>query len=104
MATGFRIHEDLTEKENQVQLAGKSVNVGAGLKQQIQQRSTFGVLNNLAGNGRAATALANIGGDKAVSFGGRVVVVAIPMSGRVLNGRNVLKVFFFLEFNLLRKC
>lgn len=65
MATGFRIHEDLTEKENQVQLAGKSVNVGAGLKQQIQQRSTFGVLNNLAGNGRAATALANIGGDKA---------------------------------------
>ncbi|KAL1391508.1 hypothetical protein pipiens_012329, partial [Culex pipiens pipiens] len=65
MATGFRIHEDLTEKENQVQLAGKSVNVGAGLKQQIQQRSTFGVLNNLAGNGRTAAALANIGGDKA---------------------------------------
>lgn len=62
MATGFRIHEDL-EKENQVHLAGKAVNVGAGLKQQIQQRSTFGVLNNLAGNGRAA--VANIGGVKA---------------------------------------
>uniref|UniRef100_A0A1Q3FVN6 Putative g1/s-specific cyclin e n=1 Tax=Culex tarsalis TaxID=7177 RepID=A0A1Q3FVN6_CULTA len=65
MATGFRIHEDLG-KENQVQLAGKAVNVGAGLKQQIQQRSTFGVLNNFAGNGRtAAAAVANIGADKA---------------------------------------
>lgn len=54
MATAFRIHEDL-DKENQVQLGGKAVNVGAGLKQQIQQqRSTFGVLNNLAGNGRNA--------------------------------------------------
>lgn len=60
MATGFRIHEDL-EKENRV-LAGKTVNVGAALKQQIQQRSTFGVLNNLAGNGRNA---ADVGGDKA---------------------------------------
>lgn len=63
MATGFRIHEDL-DKENQVHLAGKTVNVGAGLKQQIQQRSTFGVLNNLTGNARAAAA-ANIGADKA---------------------------------------
>lgn len=57
MATGFRIHEDLLDKENQVHLGGKAVNVGAGLKQQIQQRSTFGVLNNLvAGNGRTAAA------------------------------------------------
>lgn len=55
MATGFRIHEDLLDKENQVHLGGKAVNIGAGLKQQIQQRSTFGVLNNLvAGNGRTA--------------------------------------------------
>lgn len=55
MATGFRIHEDRLDKENQVHVGGKTVNIGAGLKQQIQQRSTFGVLNNLtAGNGRTA--------------------------------------------------
>lgn len=61
MATGFRIHEDL-EKENRIHLAGKTVNVGAALKQQIQQRSTFGVLNNLATNGRSEL----VAGEKAV--------------------------------------
>lgn len=62
MATRFRIHEDLLDKENQVHLGGKAVNVGAGLKQQIQQRSTFGVLNNfVAGNGRTAADGAKVG-------------------------------------------
>nr|XP_019556991.2 G2/mitotic-specific cyclin-A [Aedes albopictus] len=65
MAT-FRIHEDL-EKENRI-LAAKSA-VGAatavGSKQQaqqFQQRSTFGVLNNLTSNGRTEVPVA---GEKA---------------------------------------
>lgn len=62
MAT-FRIHEDL-EKENRI-LAAKSAAGGiAGNKQQqLQQRSTFGVLNNLTSNGRTEVPLA---GEKAV--------------------------------------
>lgn len=67
MAT-FRIHEDL-EKENRV-LAAKSAVIGgvtAGGKPQTQQfqqqRSTFGVLNNLTSNGRTEVSLA---GEKAV--------------------------------------
>ncbi|XP_062564622.1 G2/mitotic-specific cyclin-A [Armigeres subalbatus] len=67
MAT-FRIHEDL-EKENRV-LAAKSAVIGgvtAGGKPQTQQfqqqRSTFGVLNNLTSNGRTEV---NLAGEKAV--------------------------------------
>lgn len=67
MAT-FRIHEDL-EKENRI-LAAKSAAIGGGAAagskqqtQQFQQRSTFGVLNNLTGNGRTEVPLA---GEKAV--------------------------------------
>lgn len=63
MAT-FRIHEDL-EKENRVlAVNNKSGAIGGGLKQQIHQRSTFGVLNNLAGNGRSE--LNQVAGEKAV--------------------------------------
>lgn len=75
MAT-FRIHEDL-EKENRV-LASKSVNVGAGLKQQIQQRSTLGVLSNLTTKGRTDTGA----GEKAVlkdtKLKGKPIAVAKP--------------------------
>ncbi|XP_058829781.1 G2/mitotic-specific cyclin-A [Topomyia yanbarensis] len=63
MAT-FRIHEDL-EKENRVLAAKKVATVGGGLKPQPQQiqRSTFSVLNNLAGNKRTEGLVA---GEKAI--------------------------------------
>lgn len=66
MAT-FRIHEDL-EKENRILAAKSAVGAAAAVgskqqAQQFQQRSTFGVLNNLTSNGRTEVPVA---GEKAV--------------------------------------